>query len=243
MNRLSVLLLFITLGCLFAGTTLAFDVPFAVHAPVVDGEPDDTAWARADWTPIDKLMLGSMPEQDDFSGRYKLVWTTDHLYLLAEITDDILYDSHPDPLELYWEDDTLEIFIDADASGGDHLFNYNAFAYHISLDNQAIDIGTDKQPHNYSHHVDSRWRQQGNKIVWELAIDIYTDEYVDGSGKNERVALSASKLLRLMIAYCDNDGSELRENFIGSEAVHKGPKDRGWIDAGIFGSLILVEAR
>ena len=45
----------------------------------------------------------------------------------------------------------------------------------------------------------------------------------------------------LMVAYCDNDGSELRENFIGSEVVLSGPKDRGYIDAGLFGELILVE--
>mgnify|MGYP001818654602 FL=1 len=45
----------------------------------------------------------------------------------------------------------------------------------------------------------------------------------------------------LMVAYCDNDGSELRENFIGSESVPEGPKDRGWIDAGLFGKLVLDE--
>ena len=85
------------------------------------------------------------------------------------------------------------------------------------------------------------WNQQGNRIVWELAIDIYTDEYVDGSDDNRRRKLSAGEQLGLLIAYCDNDGSELRENFIGSEAVNEGAKDRGWIDAGIFGSLILVD--
>ncbi len=44
-----------------------------------------------------------------------------------------------------------------------------------------------------------------------------------------------------MVAYCDNDGSELRENFIGSETVPSGPKDRGYQDAGLFGQLTLVE--
>ena len=46
----------------------------------------------------------------------------------------------------------------------------------------------------------------------------------------------------LMVAYCDNDGSELRESFVGSESVPSGPKDRGWIDAGLFGQLELVES-
>ena len=53
--------------------------------------------------------------------------------------------------------------------------------------------------------------------------------------------MSAGKILGLMLAYCDNDSSELRENFIGSESVPTGPKDRGWIDAGLFGVLKLTE--
>jgi len=111
----------------------------------------------------------------------------------------------------------------------------------MSLDNQAIDIGTDKKAHSYSHHVESRWQQHGDKIIWELGIDIYTDEYVDGSTKNKPVKLTRGKVMGLMIAWCDNDGSELRENFIGSESAPGENKDRGWIDAGLFGKLVLVD--
>lgn len=221
----------------------AYAAPMAAVPPLIDGIADELAWNKAEWRELNNRWLGPEYSADDFQGRYKIVWTADKLYFLAEIVDDVLLDTHRDPLVQYWDDDCLEIFIDEDFSGGDHQYNHNAFAYHVSLDNQAIDIGTNKQPQNYSHHVDSRWKQQGDKIIWELAIDIYTDEYVDGSDNNKRVSLSANKVLGLMIAYCDNDGSELRENFIGSEAVHEGAKDRGWIDAGIFGSLILVEAR
>ncbi len=102
-------------------------------------------------------------------------------------------------------------------------------------------MGTDERPHNYTHHVQSRWQQQGDRIVWEVAIDIYNDSYVDDSDDNRPITLSAGKLMGLMLAYCDNDGSELRENFIGSESVPSGPKDRGWIDAGLFGALQLVD--
>lgn len=44
-----------------------------------------------------------------------------------------------------------------------------------------------------------------------------------------------------MVAYCDNDGSPLRENFVGSEDLPDEQKDRGWIDAGLFGELELVD--
>jgi hypothetical protein len=218
-----------------------YRAPQAATAPVVDGVGDEPAWALSEWYDIGELWLGPEYTAEDFQGRFKVTWTEQRIYILAEFVDDILFDSHRNPLVQYWDDDCLEVFIDEDRSGGEHHYNHNAFTYHVSLDNRAIDIGTDKQPHDYTDHVESRWRQQGNRVVWELAIEIYADDYVDGSADNEPVVLAAGKVLGLMLAYCDNDGSDLRENFVGSETVPVGPKDRGYIDAGLFGSLILVE--
>ena len=213
--------------------------PHAEQAPMIDGEDTNPAWADAPWQELKYNWLGPEYTAEDFSGRYKVVWTEDKLYLLAEITDDVLYDIHRHPLKQYWDDDCLEIFIDENFSGGDHQFNHNAFAYHVSLDNRAIDIGTDRKARDYSHHLESEWKQQGDKLVWELAIDIYTDEYKDESDTNTPVKLSAGKVMGLMVAYCDNDRSELRENFVGSEITYEGKTDAGWIDAGLFGELIL----
>lgn len=218
-----------------------YRAPRAKHAPTVDGVADEAVWKRARWQKITHRWLGPEYSPSDFQGRFKVVWTSEKVYILVELIDDVLFDSHRDPLVQYWDDDCLEIFIDEDYSGGDHQYNHNAFAYHMSLDNQAIDIGTDKLPHSYSHHVESRWRQHGNEIIWEVGIDIYADDYVDGSDKNVPVKLSAGKVMGLMLAWCDNDGSELRENFIGSESAPGEKKDRGWIDAGLFGKLLLVE--
>jgi hypothetical protein len=208
----------------------------------VDGIADEAIWAAAPWRELDYRWLGPDYSPQDFSGRFKVVWTDERIYILGEFVDDVLYDAHRDPLVQYWDDDCLEVFLDEDHSGGNHQFNHNAFAYHFSLDNRAIDIGTDEKPRDYSHHTESRWRQEDNRIVWEVSIAVYDDTYVDDSADNTPVALSAGKILGLMVAYCDNDGSELRENFIGSESVPVGPKDRGWIDAGLFGSLILIES-
>ena len=215
-----------------------YSAPLAQTAPQVDGHAADPAWESAAWRDIRYRWLGPEYSADDFSGRFKVVWTEERIYLLAEITDDILFDSHRNPLLQYWDYDCLEIFLDEDYSGGEHHFSHNAFAYHFSLDNQAIDIGTDGKARSYTHHVQSAWQQQGDKIIWEVSIEIYDDSYVDGD-KNSPVALTAGKVLGLMVAYCDNDGSELRENFIGSESVPTGAKDRGYIDAGLFGKLVL----
>lgn len=214
--------------------------PYAAIAPVIDGIAAESVWQEAQWREIDQVWLGPELEESDFSGRFKVVWTEDAIYLLVEVTDDILFDRHRNPLLQYWDDDCLEIFIDEDHSGGDHQYNHNAFAYHVALDNQVVDIGTDEQPRLYNEHVNSRWRADGNKLVWELAITVYDDSYVDGRENNNAVSLFAGKIIGLMLAWCDNDGAEIRENFIGSESVPSGPTDRGWIDAGIFGSVELA---
>lgn len=221
-----------------AGRT-EYRAPRAGTTPVVDGVAGDPAWDGASWHAIDQLWLGPEYRAGDYGARFKVVWTPARIYLLVELVDDVLYDGHRDPLLQYWDDDCLEIFIDEDFSGGDHQYNHNAFAYHVSLDNQAVDIGTDRLPRNYSRHVESRWKQQGDRIIWELAIDVYADRYRDDSNTNAPVPLTAGKVIGLMLAYCDNDGSEFRENFVGSESVPSGKKDRGWIDAGLFGKLVL----
>ena len=215
--------------------------PRAIEAPIIDGVADDPAWPQAKWRAIDNIWLGPELSDTDFNGRYKVVWTQSKVFLLVEFVDDVLIDTHRNPLEQYWDDDCLEIFIDEDHSGGDHQFNHNAFAYHLSLDNQAIDIGTDKQPRVYTDHVRSKWQQRGDKVIWEVAIDVYSDAYTDDASDNQPVALTAGKIMGFMLAYCDNDGSELREHFVGSEFAAGDHKDRGWIDAGLFGKLELVE--
>ncbi|MGB5697454.1 MAG: sugar-binding protein, partial [Polyangiales bacterium] len=130
-----------------------YRAPKAKRAPTIDGVADEAIWQQAPWQEITHRWLGPEYSPEDFQGRFKVAWTPERIYILAELVDDILFDSHRDPLVQYWDDDCLEIFLDEDYSGGDHQYNHNAFAYHVSLDNQAIDIGTDKLPHSYSHHV------------------------------------------------------------------------------------------
>ena len=236
-----------------------YEAPFTADPPIIDGETDDAVWTRAPWKAIDKLILGAAPNAEDFSGRYKVVWTASDLYLLAEIIDDVLYDGHPDPLESYWDDDTLEIFIDEDNSGGDHLHSYNAFAYHIALDNQVVDIGpflsaADEKAGRYNRrtypeHVQARWKRsldEPHKIYWEARISVYGDDYQDQYSKGESpavpVQLENGKTLGFMVAYCDNDGSDSREHFIGDVEIEpvNGDRNLGYIDASVFGRLVLV---
>lgn len=71
--------------------------PRAVNGIRVDGMADEPDWNLAAWRDINHRWLGPEYTRDDFEGRFKLVWTPKRLYLLVEVTDDILFDSHRDP--------------------------------------------------------------------------------------------------------------------------------------------------
>jgi uncharacterized protein (DUF362 family) len=208
--------------------------------PVIDGSGDDPCWAGDTWYPLSELWLGKIPTAEDFSGRFKITWTEEKLYVLAEITDDILRDVHPDPLVDYYKDDCIEILIDEDGSGGTHTHNYNAFIYHVSLQFDAVDLGKDGQPHLFNDHLKIARTDRGTLSTWEFEVTVYDDTYVY-NGENQPVRLLPGKRMGFAMAYCDNDEMEDRESFIGSEKIKGGNKNRAWMDAGLFSSLSLIE--
>jgi Carbohydrate family 9 binding domain-like len=208
-------------------------------SPTLDGSASDEAWENAAWYTFDQYWIGAKPDSTDFKGRYKVLWDENNLYILAEITDDTLMDTHADGLLNYWDDDCLEIFVDEDASGGNHQYNHSAFAYHISLDSRVVDIAADSSFRYYNDHCVSRMTTAGNVSVWEVAVKIYDGNKYEEGNENIPKTLSADKTMGFAIAYCDNDHSPERENFIGSVPVEGEDKNRGFIDAGIFGKLTL----
>lgn len=209
-------------------------------APKIDGVADESIWETAEWLPINQTWLGNAYTSEDFQGRFKLTWTKDALYLLAEIQDDKLRDVFKNPLERWWDEDCLEVFVDEDNSGGEHQYNNNAFAYHIDLEGNVVDVDETKKGVLYNSHAISERVTIGNTTIWEVKLLLFDDSYSDNT-TNIPMTLTAGKNIGFALAYCDNDTSDHRENFIGSIFVEGADKDRGWIDANIFGTLVLVD--
>lgn len=216
--------------------------PKADVAPIIDGNATESCWNLATWSPIDQLWLGQTVSSSDFKGRYKAVWTTEKLYLLVEITDDVLSDYYSDPLSHWWDDDCVEVFLDENHSGQNHQYNYNAFAYHVSTLYDVVDLGTDQNPHLYNDHIRTKIVKNGNVYTWEMEITIYTDSFVYNASNNPMASLVKGKIMGFSIAYCDNDGGPTRQSFIGSEVLSDVNKDRSYIDASIFGTMELTDS-
>jgi len=207
-------------------------------APTIDGLGDELAWENATWSDMNYVWQGSVTDASDFSGKFKIIWDENKIYILAEITDDVINNSK-DELSEYWMGDCIEIFIDENKSGGSHQYSHNAFAYHISHATQnAYDMSTDRSAAIFDH-VTTAIVQDGDIYRWEMAIDVYDDTYTE-SKNNIPLLLTSGKLLGFTLAYCDNDTGS-RNAFIGSKSRHGVNNDEGYINADVFGTLELVE--
>lgn len=227
-----------------------YDAPKAPAAPIIDGVID-ASWGVAPWQAVDVLWLGaqsSYPSADDYSGRFKVMWDEDQLYLLMDITDDVIFDHDRNPTDQYWIDDTVELFIDEDHSGGDHQYNNfaNAWAYHISTYLETIDSGLSGVK-LYNDHVTVKIHNEGSRHIWEMSIRIYGDDYDDqNESANTPLTLFAGKTMGFSACYIDNDNSIQqssyeRESMMGSVNTQGHKNNLGYQNADVLGSLTLVE--
>jgi hypothetical protein len=200
---------------------------------------DDACWQTVNWASASYSWDGSgAADPDDYNGKFKIVWTPEKLFLLVVISDDILRDDHDIPVDTYWEDDGLDIFIDEDHINETHecgSFAFNAFAYHIAAyprtplgaktifsDTLAtynvVDLGLSCSPTHslvFNDHALVKVFRSGTVYTWEIALDVYDNSYAD-DGINHPVVLQPGKFLGLAVAYADNDNGT-REGYYGSE--------------------------
>lgn len=212
---------------------------------VIDGQATETCWAKADWHNIDQVWIpyNASMKQGDFEGRFKVAWDREFLYVLVEVEDDMLSDDHSNPLEHWWDDDCLEIFIDENRSMGNHERNNNAFAYHVSLFYDAVDLDAQGKGVNYKDNIEVDMDTIGvNTYLWELAIKNYDETFNLQNPEASRVYLSHNKLMGFAIAYCDNDETTSRENFIGSMKMTAAHNNDMYKNADYFGPLLLIDS-
>jgi hypothetical protein len=223
------------------------DTMFVRYSPspvVIDGSALDACWNNATWYPINQVWIpfGEVMKSGDFSGRFKAAWDTNYLYIIAEIEDNIISDDHPNPLDNWWEDDCLELFIDEDRSKGNHECTYNAFAYHVGLLRDAIDMATNCGGINLKNNLTVVMDTIGPHLYqWELAVKMYNKNFNPSAPEASRVKLSPNKLMGFSIAYCDNDETTKRENFIGSIQMTQATANDSYKNADYFGTMLLID--
>lgn len=235
-------------------TKVDYEAPKTAVAPAIDGQAE-ALWDAAPWEAIDTPWLFedlTAPESAaDFSGRYKALWDANKLYLLVEITDDQVIDWTAEPTDTYWHDDTLELFIDEDRSGGLHrnhsstpdANDANAFAYHLSTLGDNLDnFNRQRTIFGDDHITYRRVEISPTQSVWEMAITLWGDDYTL-EGNHTPVTLTAGKVMGFTASYIDTDGNngQKREHFIGSINSPGHQNNEGFVNADGLGSLRLVD--
>jgi Zn-dependent metalloprotease len=91
---------------------------------LIDGKID-TQWYSVKENLVSYLLQGSVYSAGDIGGKWRSAWDEDNLYVLCEVTDDIKISDSYDP----WNDDCIEVFLDADNSKGSTYDNINDFQF------------------------------------------------------------------------------------------------------------------
>ncbi|MCK5138149.1 MAG: DUF362 domain-containing protein, partial [Bacteroidales bacterium] len=249
-----------------------FNAKEAVTLPVIDGLEDDDCWKTTSWLPIDQMWITwgePLLPFDDFKGEFKVMWSsvTDKLYFLVRTRDDVFVDGYSWPQGNYPDYDILEIFIDEDHSGGDHVFDTesslaaNAFSYHIAIDEPedgsttgsfvVCDIagtswGDRTIPDYAGHFPELVLSKEGRNHIWEFSLNVHNDSYDHTNSAASLVELSTGKIMGLSMAYCDNDNPDedplSRDNFIASVYVPEAAYNDHWKNADGYGVVTLVES-
>lgn len=244
------ILITLAIVMVFAGSVLSQtqnDTLFCYYTKtpvIIDGQATEACWAKAEWNEIDQVWIpwSAKMKDGDFSGKFKVAWDEDFLYVLVEVVDDSLSDDHSNPLENWWDDDCLEVFIDENRSKGDHERNCNAFAYHVSLFYDAVDLDSKGNGINYKNNVTVDMDTIGvDTYLWEFAFKNYDASFAINNSEKSRVKLSHNKKMGLALAYCDNDEAKSRENFIGSMVMTQKTANDMYKNADHFGLMILLD--
>jgi hypothetical protein len=99
-------------------------------APAIDGKVDDI-WNAAKPYKIANVMYDPPTSPNDLSANYRAMWDENNLYLLVDVTDDILkHDTSP---ETWYESDSVEVYIDATDSKSDE-YGETDYQYGFSWD-------------------------------------------------------------------------------------------------------------
>ena len=209
----------------------------AVIASKIDGNPNDPAWKKINWLPLNQLWQG---EKQTENIRYKLTWTPDALYVLIKFDTYIPFiNSGTNPLENFKEQDRLLVYLDENNSGGNYATDHSAFAYQVLLNGFVIDYEDEEKPATFDH-ISNRMMRNGKSTIWELKISVFDETYCDDQ-PNEAVRLTTDKKLGFALAFLKVNAGEEPDTILGSLEIPKDYEGRIDMDSGLFGTLQLEE--
>ena len=180
----------------------AASVKKAGKAPVIDGKVDD-CWAKAEKYTIKHSLYESPSSEKDLSAYFQTMYDNENLYLIVNVTDD---DLRHDSSEQY-QDDNIEIFIDADNSKSDsygdndyqYCFNWDAASPVISEYNnkniQGIELSMENTDGGYIAEIKFPFAaiKVTPKPGSSIGLDVQVNDDDNGGDRDSKIAWCAKQ--------------------------------------------------
>ncbi|HEX9884841.1 MAG TPA: carbohydrate-binding family 9-like protein [Longimicrobiales bacterium] len=143
------------------GDVPVYESPRAPVPPVVDGVPDEAAWAAAPWTEPFVDIRGAGHPAPRHRTRARLLWDDAHLYVAAELEEPHLWGHITERDAIVYRDDDFEVFLDPDGDG------LRYFEIEINVLGTVLDLYLDK-PYRHGGQADIPWDIPGLRSAVRL---------------------------------------------------------------------------
>jgi hypothetical protein len=185
---------------------------------VIDGKAE-ALWSEAREYKTGNVIYSLPSNDEDFSASYKALWDADNLYLLVDVTDDSLKNDSDE----FWQDDAVEVFIDADNSKSGSYGN-NDFQFHFDWADTNPSMG--ESQHNQTAGVNFAFGRTDAGYRVEIKFPWST------LGAEP----SAGKKIGLDVHVNDDDNGGDRD----TKLTWRGKEDNAWQNSGVLGTAELA---
>lgn len=178
------------------------DVAKATTKPVIDGKIDEV-WAAAKSYDLKNNLYKPVTGPADCSASFKALYDADNLYILVDVNDDVLVHDSPE----FYDDDSVEIFIDADNSKS-NSYGPKDHSYYFVWDAAAPVMGKAGKPANdgtqfafaktdtgYRLEVQFAWATLGAKPSpgMMFGLDVHVNDDDDGGTRDSKLTWHGKK--------------------------------------------------
>ncbi len=171
---------------------------------------------------IGNIIQGTIESPRDLTARWRANWDDRNLNIWVGIVDD----NHVKDSKDYWQDDSIEIYIDADASRGGSYDKYNDFHLGFNLGSNKISSGG-TTPKDKLNTIKFNTRKIATGYQLEISIPWTTLNILPKS----------EQTIGFDVQINDDDNGNLRDAKISWNAK----VDEAWKNPEVFGQLILKD--
>ena len=187
---------------------------------VIDGKADDL-WSESRGYKIGNVVYLPPSSEEDLSASYKALWDEKNLYVLIDVTDDSL--KNDSDSDMWYLDDCVEVFIDADNSKSDS-YGDNDAQYHFDWDKNNPSM--DRFEHGKLDGIEFAMVTTENGYRTEIKFPWST----------LGVEPSAGKKIGLDVHVNDDDDGGDRD----TKLTWRGKEDNAWQTTSVFGTAELA---